>query len=159
MSDLDKLLDTLENESTVTGQRQALAKIQKGLISAQDIGDDKLTVVQAMSDAIENKTRMLEHDVKNLDFADEREDDESASLSGNGNGHHKSANGSAAERQSAHGGGGGAAQSTSSGAGKQSSGAKASKRQADHGKTDKQSMSSCHFICFAVKSLRSYFFS
>ncbi len=36
----------LEKETTVAGQRQILAKIHKGLVAAQDIGDEKLKVVQ-----------------------------------------------------------------------------------------------------------------
>ena len=51
-----------------------MSKIQHGLIAAQDIGDDKLVTVQAMSDLIENKARQLEHDSKILDFG--KDDDE-----------------------------------------------------------------------------------
>ena len=52
-----------------------MSKIQHGLIAAQDIGDDKLITVQAMSDLIENKSRQLEHDSKILDFGKDDEDD------------------------------------------------------------------------------------
>lgn len=52
-----------------------MAKIQLGLIAAQDIGDDKLVTVQAMADLIENKARQLEHDSKNLDFGKDDEDE------------------------------------------------------------------------------------
>ena len=42
----------------------------------QDIGDDKIQLVQSMSDIIENKTRQLELDAQNLDFGkDEEEED------------------------------------------------------------------------------------
>jgi len=71
LRDLDSLVTAFEKEKTAAGQRQVLAKIQLGLIAAQDIGDDKLATVQAMTDLIENKARQLEHDAKNLEDEDE----------------------------------------------------------------------------------------
>lgn len=71
LRDLDSLVSAFEKEKTAAGQRQVLAKIQLGLIAAQDIGDDKLATVQAMTDLIENKARQLEHDAKNLEDEDE----------------------------------------------------------------------------------------
>ena len=44
--DLDRLVESFESESTLSGQRQILAKIQKGLILTQDMGDEKLGVMQ-----------------------------------------------------------------------------------------------------------------
>jgi len=76
LRDLDSLVTAFEKEKTAVGQRQVLAKIQLGLIAAQDIGDDKLATVQAMTDLIENKARQLEHDAKNL----EDEDDSSVQI-------------------------------------------------------------------------------
>lgn len=76
LSDLDSWLNALEEETTSAGQRNILAKIQKGLITAQDIGDDKLVVVQSISDVIENRARILEHGAKNLDFDDDDDDNE-----------------------------------------------------------------------------------
>ena len=81
MKDLDDLVQAFEKETTASGQRSILAKIQHGLIAAQDIGDDKLVTVQAMSDLIENKSRQLEHDSKILDF---RKDDEEEQTIGGG---------------------------------------------------------------------------
>ena len=46
LRDLDSLVSAFEKEKTAAGQRQVLAKIQLGLIAAQDIGDDKLATVQ-----------------------------------------------------------------------------------------------------------------
>ena len=54
MKDLDDLVQAFEKETTASGQRSILAKIQHGLIAAQDIGDDKLVTVQAMSDLIKS---------------------------------------------------------------------------------------------------------
>ena len=81
MKDLDDLVQAFEKETTASGQRSILAKIQHGLIAAQDIGDDKLVTVQAMSDLIENKSRQLEHDSKILDFG---KDDEEEQTTGGG---------------------------------------------------------------------------
>ena len=75
MKDLDDLVVAFEKETTASGQRSILAKIQVGLIAAQDIGDDKLVTVQAMSDLIENKSRQLEHDSKILDFGKDDEEE------------------------------------------------------------------------------------
>ena len=75
LKDLESLVLAFEKETTASGQRNVLSKIQHGLIAAQDIGDDKLITVQAMSDLIENKSRQLEHDSKILDFGKEEEDE------------------------------------------------------------------------------------
>jgi inhibitor-of-growth protein 1 len=47
LKDFDSLVSAFEKETTASGQRAILAKIQHGLIAAQDIGDDKLSSVQA----------------------------------------------------------------------------------------------------------------
>jgi inhibitor-of-growth protein 1 len=46
LRDLGSLVSAFEKETTASGQRSILAKIQHGLIAAQDIGDDKLATVQ-----------------------------------------------------------------------------------------------------------------
>ena len=46
LKDLGSLVSAFEKETTASGQRAILAKIQHGLIAAQDIGDDKLATVQ-----------------------------------------------------------------------------------------------------------------
>ena len=50
--------------------------MQVPLIASQDIGDDKINIVQVLTGVIENKTRQLEHDSQNLDFG--RGEDEEA---------------------------------------------------------------------------------
>ena len=85
MKDLDDLVQAFEKETTASGQRSILAKIQLGLIAAQDIGDDKLVTVQALSDLIENKSRQLEHDSKILDFGKDDEE-EGGQTTGGGTG-------------------------------------------------------------------------
>jgi len=41
-------------------------KVQQALIAAQEIGDEKLQIVQQVQDLIENKSRQLEVDYRNL---------------------------------------------------------------------------------------------
>ncbi len=48
LRDLGSLVSAFEKETTASGQRSILAKIQHGLIAAQDIGDDKLATVQVI---------------------------------------------------------------------------------------------------------------
>lgn len=51
-------------DSTV--RRRTLARAQQSLISAQEIGDEKLQIVQQIQDLIENKSRQLDLDYRNL---------------------------------------------------------------------------------------------
>lgn len=46
--------------------KRAMARIQQGLISAQELGDEKLQIVQQLQDLIDHKTRQLDQDFKNL---------------------------------------------------------------------------------------------
>ena len=56
--ELDKLVESFESESTLSGQRQILAKIQKGLILTQDMGDEKLAVMQGGNSML-NESRLV----------------------------------------------------------------------------------------------------
>jgi len=76
LRDLDGLVSAFENEKSAAGQWQVLAKIQLGLIAAQDIGDEKMATAQALNDLIEDKTRLLKHDAGNLDFGDDSDEAE-----------------------------------------------------------------------------------
>ncbi|XP_044731105.1 inhibitor of growth protein 1 isoform X2 [Chrysoperla carnea] len=51
-------------------------RIQKALIAAQELGDEKLQVVQQLQDLIENRTRRLDLDFKNLDYSKEEASNE-----------------------------------------------------------------------------------
>lgn len=51
--------------------KRIIRKLQKALIAAQELGDEKMHLLQAIQDKIENKTRLLDHDFKNLDFGKE----------------------------------------------------------------------------------------
>lgn len=46
--------------------KRAMARIQQGLISAQELGDEKLQIMQHLQDLIDHKTRQLDQDFKNL---------------------------------------------------------------------------------------------
>ena len=70
------MVEAFEKEKTAAGQRQVLAKIQLGLIAAQDIGDEKLATVQALTDLIEDKSRLLKHDAENLDFGNDEDEEQ-----------------------------------------------------------------------------------
>ncbi|XP_071444643.1 inhibitor of growth protein 1 [Hetaerina americana] len=57
-------------------KRALLRKVQTMLIAAQEVGDEKLQVVQAVLDLIENKSRQLDLDFRNLDFGKDQENTE-----------------------------------------------------------------------------------
>jgi len=68
LSELESLVDQFESTKDAVGQKRLLNKMMLPLIASQDIGDDKIQLVQNMTDVIENKTRQLELDSQNLDF-------------------------------------------------------------------------------------------
>lgn len=45
-----------------------MTRIQKSLIAAQELGDEKLQIVNQLQELIDQKSRQLEHDFKNLDY-------------------------------------------------------------------------------------------
>lgn len=47
-----------------------MARIQQSLIAAQELGDEKLQVVTQLQEMIDLKTRQLDADYKNLEYAD-----------------------------------------------------------------------------------------
>lgn len=69
LQELDSLVTQYEEDcEDPVAQKRLLGKMQVPLIASQDIGDDKINIVQVLTDVIENKTRQLEHDSQNLDF-------------------------------------------------------------------------------------------
>jgi len=69
LTELESLISQFEAEKDdPAAQKRLLAKMQLPLIASQDIGDDKIQIVQTLTDTIENKIRQLEHDSQNLDF-------------------------------------------------------------------------------------------
>ncbi|ERL91922.1 inhibitor of growth protein 1 [Dendroctonus ponderosae] len=56
-------------ECTSNNQKEKLFKrMQQALIAAQELGDEKMTLLQIIQEKIEVKTRGLDQDFKNLDF-------------------------------------------------------------------------------------------
>ncbi|XP_044254201.1 inhibitor of growth protein 1 [Tribolium madens] len=47
---------------------RGFARMQQALIAAQELGDEKMNLLQSILDKIEIKTRLLDQDFKNLDF-------------------------------------------------------------------------------------------
>uniref|UniRef100_A0A182M3W2 Inhibitor of growth protein n=1 Tax=Anopheles culicifacies TaxID=139723 RepID=A0A182M3W2_9DIPT len=54
---------TTEQSQTV---KRAVSRIQKSLIAAQELGDEKLQILQQLQDLIDHKTRQLDQDFMNL---------------------------------------------------------------------------------------------
>ncbi|XP_022912801.1 inhibitor of growth protein 1 [Onthophagus taurus] len=52
----------------VVKKRNTLIRMQRTLIIAQELGDEKMSLVQSILDKIESKTSQLDHDYKYLDF-------------------------------------------------------------------------------------------
>lgn len=66
LREVDQHQETLCSDSDVAIKRRALVRIQQALIAAQEIGDEKLDIVQQVQDLIENKAKQLELDYQNL---------------------------------------------------------------------------------------------
>ncbi|XP_037039641.1 inhibitor of growth protein 5 [Bradysia coprophila] len=75
LRDIDNYYDQWSNCSTnelesanATRRTRAMARIQKSLIAAQELGDEKLQIVNQLQELIDHKSRQLDHDFKNLDY-------------------------------------------------------------------------------------------
>lgn len=66
LQDMEGLRGQLEGELDSISLKRVMVQIQDKLISTQEIGDDKLQIVQHILDIIENRQRQLELDCKNL---------------------------------------------------------------------------------------------
>lgn len=67
---------TLQNCSEANAPRlmRSVNRIQQNLIQAQELGDEKMKIVNQLQELIDFKTRQLDVDQKNLDIKDEKED-------------------------------------------------------------------------------------
>eukprot|EP00088_Acartia_fossae_P045943 TRINITY_DN4954_c0_g1_i1.p1 TRINITY_DN4954_c0_g1~~TRINITY_DN4954_c0_g1_i1.p1 ORF type:complete len:365 (+),score=138.81 TRINITY_DN4954_c0_g1_i1:167-1261(+) len=74
LTELDGLVEQFTSAKDALTQKRLLNKMMLPLITSQDIGDDKIQLVQNMADIIENKTRQLDYDSQNLDFGKGDED-------------------------------------------------------------------------------------
>ncbi|KOX68237.1 Inhibitor of growth protein 1 [Melipona quadrifasciata] len=77
LREVDQQQEALRNDTDLAIKRRALLRVQQALIAAQEIGDEKLQIVQQVQDLIENKSRQLDLDYRNLDFGKEQESSES----------------------------------------------------------------------------------
>lgn len=66
MREVDQQQEALKNDTDLAVKRRALLRVQQALIAAQEIGDEKLQIVQQVQDLIENKSRQLDLDYRNL---------------------------------------------------------------------------------------------
>ncbi|XP_013789503.1 inhibitor of growth protein 1-like [Limulus polyphemus] len=71
LQELDHHQISLQKEIDGGTRKRTLLQIQRALIRSQDLGDEKLQLLQQMQDLIENKSRQLDQDHKNLDFGRE----------------------------------------------------------------------------------------
>ncbi|XP_011303697.1 inhibitor of growth protein 1 [Fopius arisanus] len=76
LRDVDQQQELLKIDTDITLRRRALLRVQQSLIAAQEIGDEKLQIVQQIQDLIENKSRQLDLDYRNLDFGKEQENND-----------------------------------------------------------------------------------
>ena len=56
----------MKKDLDLTNNRRIIPRFQHILIRSQEIGDEKLQIVQQIQDLIENKTRNLDVDFRNL---------------------------------------------------------------------------------------------
>lgn len=67
MKEVEQQQESLQKDSdSAARKRNSLVKIQQALILAQEVGDEKLQIIQQLQDLIENKARQLELDYRNL---------------------------------------------------------------------------------------------
>ena len=68
--DLEIQTQVWKNSGDDNPQKKARAalRMQQALITAQELGDEKMNILQNILDKIEIKTRLLDQDFKNLDF-------------------------------------------------------------------------------------------
>lgn len=77
LRELESHQESMKRESLDSMTRKKLLNhIQRSLIRTQEIGDEKLQIVQQILDLIENKSKQLEIDYKNLDFGKDQENAE-----------------------------------------------------------------------------------
>ena len=66
LKDIRQHQEVCVKEGDSVQKKRSLIQIQRGLIKSQEIGDEKLQLVQQIIELIENRTRQLEQDLENL---------------------------------------------------------------------------------------------
>lgn len=65
------------SEGNCTRRARAIARMQQSLIQAQELGDEKMQIVNLLQELIDHKTRQLDSDQKNLDIKEEMQQQQS----------------------------------------------------------------------------------
>lgn len=67
---------SLQNCGDASSGRRArsVSRMQQSLIQAQELGDEKMKIVNQLQELIDHKTRQLDTDQKNLDIKEDKED-------------------------------------------------------------------------------------
>lgn len=76
LKEVEQQQDSSRCDADLPTKRRILLRVQQSLIAAQEVGDEKLQIVQTIQDLIENKARQLELDYRNLDFTKDQENTE-----------------------------------------------------------------------------------
>lgn len=66
LNELNTFQDVLYRGVDAAGRKRVLLQIQRALIKAQELGDEKIEVMNNVQDMVENKSKQLETDYKNL---------------------------------------------------------------------------------------------
>ncbi|KAJ8882599.1 hypothetical protein PR048_014410 [Dryococelus australis] len=98
LKEVEQHQDAAQRDTDLATKRKVLVRIQKMLIAAQEVGDEKLQLVQQIQDLIENKSRQLDLDYRNLDVGKDQENAEP-----NREQHHGAAGGTSAATGTAGG--------------------------------------------------------
>lgn len=73
LQDVDHHQNALQKELDSIRRKRTMFEIQRALIRLQDIGDEKLQILQQIQDMIENRARQLDGDHEKLDFGREHD--------------------------------------------------------------------------------------
>lgn len=71
LAELQQQQGLLGRHDLDVGRKKVMLQIQHSLIKSQELGDDKLQLLQQIQDLIENKVRQLDQDYRNLDHEPE----------------------------------------------------------------------------------------
>ncbi|XP_005095357.1 inhibitor of growth protein 1 [Aplysia californica] len=67
LDEIQQLRGTVTTESGSASSKKSCLALQRALIHCQEIGDEKIALVQLISDLIENRSRQLDQDREHLD--------------------------------------------------------------------------------------------
>ncbi|XP_037072918.1 inhibitor of growth protein 1-like, partial [Pollicipes pollicipes] len=76
LSELERRQAAVRREGNEVHRIRTLVGMQRSLILLQEVGDEKLQLLQAVHDLVEGRCRQLELDFKNLDYGKDQENQE-----------------------------------------------------------------------------------